>query len=127
MREFVDHHKRSGWDGKISIPPVLHQEVLSLKDTMLSWKGRVMEGVVPVRKLYSDASNFGWAGVDVSTGKCVQEFWRGNDGLHINVRELHAAIASVKSLAKEGEKVHLIVDNSVAASYPRKTGGRKAY
>ena len=100
--------------------PALHQEVLNLRDTMLSWRGRVMEVVVPVQKLYSDASNFGWAGVDVSTRNCIQEFWRGNDGLHINVRELHAATTSVKSLAKEGEKVHLMVDNSVAASYLRK-------
>jgi hypothetical protein len=38
---------------------------------------------------------------------------------------LFAALQTVKSLARAGEKVHLGVDNSVAYSYLKKSGGRK--
>ena len=51
------------------------------------------------------------------------EFWREESGLHINVKELQAAIHTIKSLAHVGEVVHLCVDNSVALSYLLK-GGR---
>ena len=53
-----------------------------------------------------------------------QEFWREKSALHINVKELEAAINTVKSLAKRHEKVSLCVDNSVTFAYLRKGGGR---
>ena len=84
-----------------------------------------MSGKAAIRKLHSDASNLGWGGLDLEKGTAVHEFWRDQLGLHINVKELHAAIHTVQSLARKGEKVHLGVDNSVAYHYTRKSGGRK--
>ena len=62
--------------------------------------------------------------VDLTSGKKLQEFWRTEAGLHINIKELRAAISAVQSLAKEGETVFLSIDNQVAYSYLRKQGGR---
>ena len=76
------------------------------------------------RNLHSDSSNHAWAGIDVKNGQIVQEFWREKNGLHINVKELDAAIQTTKSLAKPGEMVHLFVDNSVAFAYLTRGGGR---
>ena len=58
------------------------------------------------------------------TGTVVQEFWRGQDGLHINVKELQAAINTVRSLGKPKELVHLSVENSLSFAYLSKGGGR---
>ena len=68
------------------------------------------------RELHSDSSTLAWAGLDLKTGKFVQEFWREKASLHINVKELEAAIATVKSLAKPRERVLLSVDKSVTFS-----------
>ena len=57
----------------------------------------------------------------------MQIFWREKDSLHINVKELEAAIATVKSLARPREKVLLSVDNLVAYTYLTKGGGRKRH
>jgi hypothetical protein len=54
----------------------------------------------------------------------VQEFWRSDRGLHINIKELRAAMSAVQSLALPGETVHLAVDNQVAYSYLKKGGGK---
>ena len=77
-----------------------------------------------MRELHSDSSQEAWAGVDVTSGQIVQEYWREKRHLHINVKELEAAINTVKSLAKPGEHVTLKVDNSVTFWYLTKGGGR---
>ena len=59
----------------------------------------------------------------MSQGGTVQDFWRDHSGLHINIKELLAAINTIKSLAKPKETIHLSVDNVVAYSY-LKRGGR---
>ena len=56
--------------------------------------------------------------------KCVQEFWRDQSGLHINIKELQAAVHTLKSLAEPREVVTLGVDNLVAFWYLKKGGGR---
>ena len=65
----------------------------------------------------------GLGGLDVSSGSQVQEWWRSQGGLHINVKEMHAAALTVQALARPGEKVHLHVDNSVCHAYLKKGGG----
>ena len=50
-------------------------------------------------------------------GKIGAEFWREKKTLHINYKELEAAVATIKSLANPGEVVELCVDNTVAYSY----------
>ena len=55
----------------------------------------------------------GGGGLDVKNGNFVQEYWRDLASLHINKKELLAAINSVKSLSKKGETVSLTVDNQV--------------
>ena len=52
----------------------------------------------------------------------MHEFWRSEKGLHINIKELKASIAAVKSLAKPGETVFLTIDNQVAYSYLKRGG-----
>jgi len=124
MLAFVNQQSQFGWDKSLNIPKSLQQEVRDLNQLTSSWTGRPFQEKVVVRKLHSDSSNHGWAGVDVEHGTVVQEFWRGKSGLHINVKELDAAVQTVKSLAKPREVVHLSVDNSVAFSYLSRGGGR---
>ena len=114
MFSFVSQQKYVGWDHKVQVPPSLQNQVREVQHLMQTWKGRTFLGRVPVRDLHSDSSNFAWAGVDITTGALVQEYWRDLQGLHINVKELSAAIHTVKSLAKPKELVSLKVDNSVA-------------
>ena len=61
----------------------------------------------------------------MTTGNFIHEFWREKKHLHINVKELKGAVATVKSLSRKGDTVHLKVDNSVAFSYLHRGGGRK--
>ena len=106
------------------IPQELQNQVMEMKEIMEKWKGRKFEGKIPVRELHSDSSQNAWAGVDVTSGKMVQDFWRDKSGLHINVKELEAAIITVKSLSHKGEHVSLKVDNSVIFAYLSIGGGR---
>ena len=124
--QFVQHQQFSGWDIKHPVPTSLQSQVREVKALMESWEGRTLGGLAPVRELHSDSSNFSWGGLDLTTGAGVQEFWREESGLHINVKELQAAIHTIKSLAPVGETVHLCVDNTVAFSYLLKGGGRLA-
>ena len=62
-------------------------------------------------------------GLDIDTGALIQEYWREEGNLHINIKELRAAMASVQALAKEGEVVNLSVDNAVSYYYLKKGGG----
>jgi hypothetical protein len=43
----------------------------------------------------------------------IIEFWREKSYLHINIKEMIAAINTVRSLSKRGETVSLTVDNQV--------------
>jgi transcriptional regulator of met regulon len=122
--QFVNQQEHHGWDQKLLIPQPLKDQVKEMHVILHSWKGRTFQGKTPVRELHSDSSQEGWAGVDTTSGSLVQEFWRDKRHLHINVKELEAAINTVQSLAKNGEHVTLKVDNSVTFSYLTKGGGR---
>ena len=124
LAQFVGQHQSSGWDKKQPVPLEIFQQVKELGSLMNTWQGRCLGGLVAVRNLHSDSSDQAWAGVDVGTGNLVQDFWRERGSLHINVKELHAAVNTVMSLSKAKEKVHLRVDNSVVFSYLTKGGGR---
>jgi hypothetical protein len=124
MLAFVNQQGKWGWDSPLEIPQALQQEVRELNHLTSTWPGRPFQEKVVARKLHSDSSNHGWAGVDIGQGTVVQEFWREKNGLHINVKELDAAVQTVKSLAKPKEVVHLSVDNSVAFAYLNRGGGR---
>ena len=122
MRNFVNLHHQFGWDKKQKIPSALQAEVREKKEVLLNWEGRQFQHRATIRRLQSDASQTGWAGVDLTENRQIQEFWRDQQGLHINIKELHAAIQTVKSLAKPKEQVNLSVDNTVAYSYLKKGG-----
>ena len=91
---------------------------------MAGWSGRPFLAS-PSRVLHSDSSTHGWGGLDAGTGEMVQEYWREKAVLHINVKELQAAVNTVRSLSKSGETVELRVDNQVTYFYLTKGGGRK--
>jgi hypothetical protein len=122
--QFVNQQETIGWDQKVPIPQKLKAQVKEIGDLMTSWKGRNFQGRATVRELHSDSSQEAWAGVDATSGALVQEFWRDKRHLHINVKELEAAINTVQSLAKPGEHITLKVDNSVTFAYLTKGGGR---
>jgi hypothetical protein len=124
LATFVAQSARRGWDKKLPIPESLKSQLLAVRDLLVSWKGREFQKRCRVRTLHSDSSTMGWGGVDLQSGRQVQEFWRSETGLHINIKELRAAMETVKSLAKAKDTVHLSVDNVVAYSYLRKGGGR---
>ena len=64
-------------------------------------------------------------GINPHTGQFVQEYWREESYLHINVKEMKAAINTVQSLAKPNDKVLLCVDNQVIFYYLQKGGEEK--
>jgi hypothetical protein len=123
MLAFIRKQQVWGWDMEHPIPKELHKEVRELEGLMETWKGRLLEGNIPVRTLHSDSSDHTWAGVDTTSGTIVKEFWRKDNILHINVKELKAAVNTIKSLAKPKENIILNVDNSVAFYYLKKGGG----
>ena len=92
---------------------------------MLNWEGAPFPQDRAERTLHSDASGIGWGGLDVTAGGQLQEFCREHGALHINVKELHAAIETIRSFARPNERVHLSVDNTVAYAYIKKSGGRR--
>ena len=122
MSTFLKTHQGKGWDRTFPIPSQLQDQVKEVKTLLESWQGREFLGKVAVRTLHSDSSQNAWAGVDITTGGIVQEYWRDQKGLHINVKELTAATNTVRSLGKPGEVVHLCVDNSVTYYYLKKGG-----
>lgn len=130
LRAFTDHlvaftnkHAATGWDTNLTIPGDLQEQVKEVGLILASWKGRRFEGDKETREIYSDSSNYGWGALETQSGNQVQDFWRSEMGLHINIKELKAAVAAVQSLAHPGEVVHLAVDNQVAYHYLRKGGG----
>ena len=130
LRAFTDEvmnlanlHKTKGWDAIVKIPPSLRTQVKEIGELLDTWQGRKFEEGKVHRKVYSDSSQEGWGAMELVSGQKVQEFWRSERGLHINIKELKAAISAVRSFAKQGETVHLPVDNQVAYYYLKKGGG----
>ena len=91
---------------------------------MGTWAGRPFPSK-PSRQLHSDSSTFGWGGIDVNSKKFIQEYWRRDHTLHINVKELQAAINTVKSLSRKNDVVELAVDNQAVYYYLLKGGDGK--
>jgi hypothetical protein len=123
MVELVNLQQTFGWDHQVQIPPSLKSQLGDIKVLLQAWQGRDFRKS-PNRDLHSDSSSFAWGGVDTQQGTFVQEFWRKDGHLHINVKELQAAVNTVQSLAKRGDVVTLSVDNTVALSYLQKGGGK---
>ena len=121
MVNHVSKSQNHGWDKKLPLGMDLKEQVKMVITLMEEWKGRPFQDKIPVRTLYSDSSDLAWAGVDAKNGTIIQEFWRERGHLHINVKELHAAMDTIRSLAKPGELVTLRVDNSVTYYYLKKT------
>ena len=114
----------SSWDSKHFLPQSVKEEMQQVKRVLDTWSGRPFL-VKPTRTLHSDSSDRAWGGLDISSGDLVQEFWRNKSSLHINYKEMAAAINTVRSLAKKNENVLLCVDNQVLFYYLQKGGGRK--
>lgn len=100
--QFVDQHSSHGWDTKLPILTQVKDQVREMGTLLKSWEGRSFNHHSAVRKIHSDSSDQGWGAVDLTSGSKLQEFWRSEKGLHINIKELKAAISATKSLAKGG-------------------------
>ena len=122
---FVNQQISTGWDTQLSIPQELKDQLVNLKELLTQNPGQSFQDNQTQRQhLHSDSSDWGWAGLDLTTGKFVQEFWRKEANLHINVKELKAAVETVRSLAQPNSRVLLSVDNQVIFYYLRKSGGK---
>ena len=126
LHAFSILQKSHGWDHLIKIPQSLKQEIKELKKYLDPNLGRKFLQT-PKRFLHSDSSTWAWGGVDSSQKVFIQDYWRGEHTLHINAKELKAALQTIKSFAKKGESILLNIDNQVALSYLRKWGGKKEY
>jgi hypothetical protein len=122
--QFLANTSSHPWDSKHLIPRTIKDQLKEIKILLENWSGRNFPQN-PSRFLHSDSSTHGWGGVDVHHGNFIQEYWRDLTPLHINKKELIAAINTVQSLSKEGETVSLSVDNQVIYYYLTKGGGRK--
>jgi hypothetical protein len=121
---FLAEKGSAPWESKHQLSQDIKQELATVRVLLDKWEGRPFV-VKPTRVLHSDSSDNGWGGIDPKTGQFVQEFWREQSLLHINVKEMMAAINTVQSLAKPAETVLLCVDNQVIFYYLQKGGGRK--
>ena len=79
----------------------------------------------PNQELHSDSSDNAWGGLDPKSGQFIKDFWRQESILHINVKELKAAVQTVMGLAKKNQTVLLAVDNQVTFYYLTKGGGER--
>ena len=124
--KFLAESSNHPWDSKHIIPNTIKDQLKEVKFLLENWSGRNFPQN-PTRFLHSDSSTHGWGGLDIQNGNFIQEFWRDMEGppLHINKKELIAAINTIKSLSKEGETVSLSVDNQVIYYYLTTGGGRK--
>ena len=91
---------------------------------MEQWGGRPFVSK-PTKVLHSDSSDNGWGGINPHTGQFVQKYWREESYLHINVKEMKAAIHTVQSLAKANDKVLLCVEKQEIFYYLQKGGGER--
>jgi hypothetical protein len=123
LLQFSNLHKTKGWDHGVPLAYEFRQQVVELETYLHPGFGRKFF-TPPSRNLHSDSSQEGWGGLDPESGALVHDFWRHQRTLHINYKELEAAVATVKSLARPGESIKLSVDNTVAYSYLKKWGGR---
>ena len=124
--KFVRLHSTVGWDQKQPVPGDMKEELSSLKDLLQNWKGRPLGERLPHRTIHSDSSDYCWGAKDITTGNVTMEYWRNQRHLHINTKELGAAVQAVQALGQKGDHISLCVDNLVAFHYLRK-GGRVPY
>jgi hypothetical protein len=121
MLSFIQQVRQLGWDHQVPILQDLKQEVRDLNVITLGWQGRPFFEKVYKTHLHSDSSQVASAGVNIQTGQKVQEFWREQKTLHINLMELQAAVDTVKSLSRPKDTVILSVENSVTHAYIHKS------
>jgi hypothetical protein len=122
---FVKNHQGEGWDSVHPLPLGLKTEVTIVSSLVREWPGRrFLSPSPPNRHLASDSADYGWGGVDITEKRVVHDFWFHRHALHINRKELDAAIATTMAFARPGETVLLKVDNATAYWYLKKEGGR---
>ena len=122
IKDFVSQNTTKGWDTPLPVPEGIFRQVRELNFLTKNWPGRPF--VAPPKGEFLRTPQIWPGGVDPESGAQVSEFWRDKSHLHINVKELQAAMDSIRSLARPGEVVKVHVDNSVAFSYLTKQGGR---
>ena len=110
MVQFINHLQPHGWDTKGKLPHVLKEQIKEVKFLLDNYNGKPFSEP-PSKHLHSDSSNYAWAVVDPHNHLIVQDYWSDQKGLHINVKELQAAIFTVRALSKAKETVDLLVDN----------------
>ena len=124
--KMVDLHTKWGWDHVLTIPQNVKDQLIELKEFLQPGIGRAFVTKAS-KELFSDSSTWAWGGLDKTTGSQIKDFWRHLNVLHINQKELFAAVETIRALAKPKETVVLHVDNQVAFSYLNKWGGRIPY
>ena len=62
--------------------------------------------------------------MDLHTKQILHDFWYKPQEWHIHYKEMASAICTVMGLARQGDTVHLNVDNQVFYFYLTKLGGR---
>lgn len=124
MLGFIRNNQVLGWDRACPIPDTMKAELKVIGRLLTDWPGRKLGKLISKREIHSDSSDFCWGGKDLKSGQIVTDYWRSQKTLHINIKELSAAVSVVKTLAKPGEHVSLGVDNLVAYYYLKKGGGR---
>lgn len=72
---------------------IVHGEVKCSPPFFLAklwWEGRIFQCSGPAGKIYSDSPTQGWGALYLTSGIKLQELWRSEHGLHINIKELSA-------------------------------------
>ena len=123
LAQFIKQHRTQGWDTSLFITEDIKSQLREIDFLTKNWSGRPFLRDFN-RRIFSDSSDLAWGAVDVTENRYLQEFWREKSTLHINVKELQAAMDAIRSLAHPGEVVKVHVDNTVAFSYLKKLGGK---
>ena len=72
MIHFIKTYQNISWDRLFPLPPQIPLEVSQLLNLMSTWKGRILDGQIPVKFLHSDSSDTVWAGLNLQTKEYVQ-------------------------------------------------------
>ena len=125
LQAFVQQASVHGWDTMLPVPTEVREELRLCKDILLQWPGRYMLGRAPTRRFASDASTHAYGGLDLRGHHLVHGYWRHLTPWHINLKEVSAAMDTIRAMARKGDLVKILVDNTVALSYLTKQGGKK--
>ncbi|WP_297403118.1 reverse transcriptase domain-containing protein [Hydrogenophaga sp.] len=121
--------RRAGWwEACVLLTPAARQELHWWIDHLERWNGRAVLTPAPAMTLVTDACNWGWAALADGGRLFTRGFWTPEErAWSTNARELLAIVLALRAFRESlMPRSHVVIrtDNSTAASYINRGGGR---